>query len=249
MWSHLVASLNFIRYLRAPMSGRDFFGKFVTVLACSCSPGEASQTGGSTSAQGSTACVNDSATEVTTTLEVTTTIGNETEEPAGGDLCPGDSIVRGCCCFDEDEPSENIGVVCNVTFPCPTIELFCKDYSSDTCLPSCAQAVDCALDVLIAGAPAGIRWGYDVLGGFEGADVTLYLSGDGLGYVRERRWLDSAEYFNPIDGVQVKDAAFFKACKEYASVSERFSCIENAVASPDPKVVSECFIDGFYFPR
>lgn len=175
------------------------------------------------------ACMNVTMTEVTTTAGESSESGGTT----GDGLCLGGPISNGCCCFEADEPQKDIHVVCDATFPCPDIELYCSEddlFSCGALITACDAAIDCALDVLILGEPAGIRWGYDHYN-YQGDQNVLYLAGDGTAFRKELSWADVSGGFNTIDRRSLNSAEFFMQCKQRVTAMERFDCIEHALES------------------
>jgi hypothetical protein len=191
------------------------------------------------------ACMNVTMTEVTTADEA----GETGTTTASDDPCVGHPISDGCCCF---EPSEkDVKVVCDVTFPCPDIELHCEHaVFFDGCpdlFTKCDAAIDCALEVLITGEPAGVRW-WRRDEGYSTYESELYLAGDGTGFLSHFFAEDLSAGFDTIDRKQLASVEFFAACKQRPTPIERFECIENAlIGYPIDEPVETC-VPGFTIP-
>jgi len=214
-------------------------GGLVSVLLA-CNPAPAGTVG---QAEASTDDTITAPTQPTTANDTDDTIAATTQPTGANDteVVP----VADCTCVVEDlgtfgEPYLRFSFETCDWSPCGSIELGC-DVGKPVEDPFCGdhkspildvEAVDCALDVLIAGTPAYLDYSETPDGGQFGTRGYVKI-GEGrralaMTEIREDHYMQ----FSAIEVLVLKPAEYFVGCKALADPRERYACLKAWTEGP-----------------
>lgn len=163
-----------------------------------------------------------STTEASSSSNITI---EETTEPTTAATSPPAPRPATCACVlpDGTHDADTCG-----RGPCGTIEVEC---SPDFCSPEDqivldATAIECALDVLVAGGPGVIEYESAVPAHLFVERGILLLDAERRGITRTESRFDLGCFESDATLVEVKPAGYFAACKDLASPLDRFNCLK-----------------------
>lgn len=176
--------------------------------------------------------------DATTGAPTTGTTGDATT----GDATTGEPTTTGadpaCACIDPEEFGHE-SYVCEPG-PCALVSVTCDPESGGmdvACGGSgtatlAVEALDCAIDQLIAGEPGMIR--YLVSDGFGGEGAFIVPGPDEV-LMRRNSYLDNSASEGPAGFVTLKNPAYFTGCKAEPDPQLRFLCFKEwSDEEPEP---------------
>lgn len=207
----------------------------LTLTAC---PGSDKTTAGDTTTDASTT----GTTGPTTGTSEPTSTSTDTTTGEPNALCPDHTAADACCCFEAHvSTSSTVENVCGTTGLCPAAEFECSEID-ETCTAADEAAVDCVLDALSAGTMVGSLTIHYVIDDFYGQrKIDLYLQGDRTAYVADKEELDVSGFFEPTGLYDLREAAYFDACRAEADLQAKADCLEDIVEGEASEVCIESF--------
>ncbi len=124
--------------------------------------------------------------------------------------------------------------------PCGSIELAC-DQGEPVADPFCTyhgspildvEAVDCALDVLVAGTPAYLDYVETPDGGFSDARGFVKIGEGRMALTMTSTREDGDNRFSAIEVLALKPAEYFVGCKALADPRKRYECLKAWTEGP-----------------
>jgi hypothetical protein len=218
------------------------------LAACASEPGGTA--GSSTQAADLQASDTTTGTSTTTTSTTTTTAPTSGGDPPSAGTTAaacGAGGIDDCCCFEVSDGADQpiLGIVCIAEDSpcaapqarCPGAQTQCE--AADLVVTS-ADGLECALDMLVSGEPGLLAWGVDASDGVHGSAHSLFVQADRTAFVSMYAYDDVDYTYGPVERRGLQPASFFDACLANSD-SERFACLEQAVAGP----ATETCVDGF----
>lgn len=153
--------------------------------------------------------------------------------------------VADCTCVVEDiddfgEPYLRFSFETCSWSPCGEIELGCdqeEPEGDEFCVnwgnPILdIKAVDCSLDVLIAGTPAYLRYVESPDGGFSDARGFVKIGEGRIALAMTSTRFDLEFHLGAIEILELKPAEYFVGCKALADPRERYECLKEWITGP-----------------
>lgn len=224
------------------------------LLAAGCTEKEdnATETAatGSTTATGTgTSGTSGTDAELTTTGETTTeaSTGTETtdDETTVDPTTGGGEPDPACACIDPEQEG-SFSYVCPAG-PCPTIKVKCDDQAegvNDLCngdgvISLDVEALDCAIDQMIAGTPGLVEIHEQDYIGASGAYVEV---GKAQNLMRYYSVYDLSGSESAVGFVKLKDKAYFEGCKAEPDPQLRYLCLK-AWTEDEPEPLCDEYAD------
>lgn len=211
-----------------------------TATSTEATPGTDPTTGTSTDPTGDITSTGPSTTDTSTssTTTTSTTTGDTTTDTGEPDpLC--DCIDVGE--FGNSSYSCGAGACGLINPPCVPDESGTSDDGGDefgdefgdegggidcTLTPD-AEQIDCALDLLIAGEPAVVKWRSSTDQGFSEYGGFVQILPERQGLTRSWQLVDIGGEESAAGFVALRPAAYFEGCKDLSTARERFYCMRD----------------------
>lgn len=135
---------------------------------------------------------------------------------------------------------------------CGEIERGCDEqpvYGDPFCVDGGAPvlditAVDCAIDLLIAGAPGYVSYFETPDGNYTYVGGVLKIGEDRIGVTR-KFWGEDLDFHSSAhEVVPLRDAAYFLGCKELPDPRQRYACLKDWTAGPAIDTCDEPYPPG-----
>ena len=111
--------------------------------------------------------------------------------------------------------------------PCGTIEINCHYEDSPPCHAATLdlEALDCALDLLIAGTPGVVAYHTYIPEGYE--QGLLKIGQGHTGVAQTQYQYDLGYGASDFEVIQLRAPEYFQSCKDLADPSERYLCLQD----------------------
>lgn len=188
----------------------------------------------------------DDTDDTTATQSDTTATTAPTSEPTDGsvDICPDNTIVDSCCCF-EAGGAENGGVEvhCPAEALCSPMLATCKGADFTDCTPDDAasvEAIDCMVDALMSIEPGSVSWTLSSAGDTDVPirSVVVYTPGTGKVYWTGEDYTGLTTEILGVDQYEFTAGFNLNNCSVETDPKIKFACLAAAFSQPEAVCVA-----------